>query len=78
MLDCSSTLDHVKQVIHSKSGIPPQEQRLFFQQKPITCSSALHKVDHGGNIFMTLGVVLVSAMYAIQWVNISVTSATIR
>ena len=51
MLDCSSTLDHVK---HSKSGIPPQEQRLFCQQKPIMSSSALHKLDHGGNIFLSL------------------------
>ena len=56
MLDCSTTLDHVNPEIHSKSGIPPQEQRLFFQQKPITHSSALHKVHHGGNIFMNLKV----------------------
>ena len=56
MLACSTALDHVKQEIHSKSGIPPQEQRWVFQQKPITCSSALHKVHHGGNIFMNLKV----------------------
>ena len=46
----------MKQKIHSRSGIPPHEQRLYCQQKFITCSSALHKVNHGGNISLNLKV----------------------
>ena len=55
-LDFSTTPEHMKQKIHSRSGIPPHEQRLFFQQNCITCGSALHEVNHGGNISLNLKV----------------------
>ena len=54
MLDYTTTLEHMKQKIYSMSGVPLQEQRLFFKQKLITSTAALHKVNDGGNILLNL------------------------